>query len=205
VQLAEAIAALNGAHANVGLFAAPAVEFGPLGTRDSLDKQAHGFLDRFRRSLEENGFAHLSRAVAKAMFEMADNAIQHSGADEIHPERGAMGYGVEPGAATFAVADVGRGMLESLRTNPQWSGLATARDALETAVAKAASRRVGQGNGHGFSDVHKALADLSGRLRFASGDAIMKYEGGATNRVVAWQQRPHLPGFQVAISVNIII
>lgn len=202
-QLAQAIAALNGAHADVGLFDAPAVEFGPLGTRDALDEQAHGFFDRFRRSLTQNGFAHLSRGIAKAMYDMADNAIQHSGADELHPERGAMGYSVELGAATFAVVDVGRGVLESLRTNPQWSSLVSSREALDAAVANAASRRIGQGKGHGFSDVHKALADISGRLRFASGNAIMKYEGEPAYRVITWQPRSHFDGFQVTISMRI--
>jgi hypothetical protein len=202
-RLAQAVAALNGTRANVGRFDAPAFEFGPLGARDALDDQAHGLYDRFRRSLLNNGFGQLSWGIAKAMAEMADNAIQHSGADELHPERGAMGYAVEQGAATFAIVDIGRGMLASLRTNPQWSGLGSARDALDAAVAHAASRRVGQGMGHGFSDVHKALADLSGRLRFASGDAVMKYEGEPANRVLAWQPRPSLDGMQVAVFVRI--
>lgn len=205
-RLSAAVRALDGVRADVERWSAPVEEFAPLGTRESLDDQAAGFFDRFTRSLERHGrFAHLSRGIAKAMFDMADNAIQHSGVDEYHPSPGAMGYQVAEGSATFAVVDVGRGVLESLRTNPTWVQLATSRDALEAAIMRAASRRPDQGAGGGFSDLHKALADLSGKLRFASGDSVLKLEGERASRVVAWGGRPQFAGLQLSISIEIAL
>lgn len=202
--IGEAVSALSGHRTRIGLNEAPEVEFSPLGTRESLDEEAFGFFDRFRRTLNLNGkFGHLSRSIAMAMREMADNAIQHSGADEHHPAAGAMAYEVREGAATFTVVDIGRGVLQSLRTNPEWSGLSNEPDALDAAVRSAASRRQGQGAGTGFSALHRALADLSGRLRFSSGGAVLKYEGGGISRVAARATRHPLPGFQVSVSIEI--
>jgi hypothetical protein len=202
--IGEAVSALSGNRRRIGLNEAPSVEFSPLGTRDALDEEAFGFFDRFRRALDRHGkFGHLSRGIAMSMREMADNAIQHSGADDRHPAAGAMAYEVREGAATFAVVDIGRGVLQSLRTNPAWFGLSNDPDALDAAVRSAASRRQGQGAGTGFSALHRALADLSGRLRFASGGAVLKYEGTGAARVVAHASRLPLPGLQVSVSIEI--
>lgn len=202
--IGEAVSALSGHRTRVGLNEAPSVEFSPLGTRASLDEEAFGFFDRFRRTLNVNGrFNHMSRGISMAMREMADNAIQHSGPDDHRPAAGAMAYEVREGAATFAVVDVGRGVLQSLRTNPDWADLGSEPEALDAAIGSAASRRQGQGAGTGFSALHRALADLSGKLRFASGDAVLKYEGGGISRVAARATRPPLPGFQVSVSIEI--
>ncbi len=205
-RLGAAVRAFAGQRDAIERWTAPLEEFAPLGTRESLDDQAAGFFDRFTRSLNQHGrFAKLARAISMAMMEMADNAIQHSGDDEQHPAPGAMGYAVSDGLAEFAVVDGGRGVLASLRTNPAWAELGTSQDALSAAVMNAASRRAGQGAGRGFSDLHKALADLSGKLRFASGEAVLKLEGEHDGRVIAWASRPISSGFQLSVTVKISV
>jgi hypothetical protein len=202
-QLAQSVRALDGRERDVARFAAPTREVVPLGTRESIENHAAGFFDRFRRSLKSSGFGRLADAIAKAMFDMADNAVQHSGPDEYEPEPGAMGYEVSDRAASFAVVDLGRGVLASLRTNPKWVHLGSSEAALDAAVRRSASRRTGEGNGHGFSDLHRALADLTGRLRFASGDSVLKLEGHPEERVVAWDTRSELVGLQLSISLQL--
>lgn len=205
-RLGAAVRAFAGHRDTIERWSAPLEEFAPLGARNSLDDQAAGFFHRFTSSLDRHGrFSTLSRAISTAMMEMADNAIQHSGADEHHPAPGAMGYAVSKGAAVFSVVDGGRGVLASLSTNPTWAKLDTTKEALEAAIMHAASRRAGQGAGRGFSDLHKALADLSGKLRFASGDAVLKLEGERDARVVAWASRPISAGFQLSVSIKIVV
>ena len=78
---------------------------------DWTDDAASLFQGRFKRSLEKHGFGKkLSLALSKAMQEMADNIVQHSGRDEEHPSAGLVAYHVEESWMTYAVADVGRGV-----------------------------------------------------------------------------------------------
>src|SRR5208282_3718350 len=87
-------------------FAAPLMELWPIQSRsDWTGEPASLFQSRFTRSLEKRGFGRkLSLALSKAMQEMADNIIQHSGRDEDHPALGLVGYHVEERWMTYAVA-----------------------------------------------------------------------------------------------------
>lgn len=196
--------AFNGLRSQVELFGAPTLEIQPLGTRSALSQEGMYFFDRFRRSLIRNGqfSSRTARAVAVGMLEMADNAIQHSGPDEHCPAPGAMGYEVEGGHAAFGIVDLGRGVLMSLRSNPVWARLASSRDALDAAVRRGASRRVRQGQGKGFSELHRAMADLSGVLRFASGDAALTLNGRGEAREAVWLTRPPMGGFQISVVIG---
>jgi len=183
-------------------WSAPTLEFGALRNATDLMAMQGTFFDRFARSLKTHGFDHLADGIAKSLFDMADNVIQHSGNDTAHAALGAVGYEVGHRRCAFAVADIGRGVLESLATNPSWSELTSAADALDAAVRRGASRRVGQGPGQGFTELHRALADLSGTLRFATGEAILKLEGDDPHhRVDVTSTRPRLAGFQLTISM----
>ena len=70
------------------------------GSRDSVRDRHHGtviagFVSRFRRSLEQQGFrADLSLALSKAFREMGDNVVQHS-ASRASPITGAWAYDVK--------------------------------------------------------------------------------------------------------------
>ncbi len=194
--------AFAGISTNAEPWSAPTLEFGALRNAGDLIAMQGRFFDRFTRSLKTHGFDHLAAGIAKSLFDMADNVIQHSGNDTAHAAVGAVGYEVGDRCCVFAIADVGRGVLASLVTNPSWSKLTSAADALDAAVRQGASRRVGQGPGQGFSELHRALADLSGTLRFATGEAILKLEGDDPHRRVAvLSSRPVLGGSQLTISV----
>lgn len=181
-------------------FEAPLKELWRIQSRsDWTDDPASLFQSRFRRSLEKQGFGKkLSLALSKAMQEMADNVVQHSGSDEEHPAPGLVGYHVEERWMTYAVADIGRGVLASLETNPRWSTLSGSGHALRAAIYQNASRRIGSAGGAGFSEVQKSLADLNGTLRFRSGDACLTLVGRRTARLATLSSNPYLVGFQLA-------
>lgn len=203
-RLAGARAALRGTVSEPKLFSAPTLEFASLQSRQDLARLPSRFCDRFERSLKDHGFGKkLAVGIAKSFFDMADNVIQHSGPDVDHPAIGALAYDVADRQCTFAVTDLGRGMLTSLRTNPTWARLSTSTEALDAAVRNGASRREGQGKGQGFSELHRALADLVGWLRFASGDAVLRLEGEPDKRIAPRGSRPPLCGFQITVSIKL--
>jgi len=186
-------------------FDAPRKELWCIRSRDDwCGDPATLFQARFRRSLEQRGFGKkLSIALSKAMQEMADNVVQHSGRDDAHPARGLVGYHIEERWMTYAVADVGRGILASLRTNPRWGSLLSSEGALRASICQHASRRIDAPYGAGFSQVQKSLADLNGKLRFRSGDACLTLAGYRDARRVILSSSPHLLGFQLAVTCSL--
>jgi hypothetical protein len=196
--------AFAGISSNAELWSAPAMEFSALRNASELIAMQGRFFDRFTRSLKAHGFDHLAVGIAKSLFDMADNVIQHSGNDTAQAAIAAVGYEVGDRRCSFAVADNGRGVLASLVTSPEWSKLTSAADALDAAVRRGASRRTGQGPGQGFTELHRALADLSGTLRFATGEAVLKLEGDDPHqRVAVTGNRPALGGFQLSMSLSL--
>lgn len=183
-------------------FGAP--DFELLAVRDASDlvgTDGRLFLDRFRRGLGAHGFStNDSQALAGALGEMADNILQHSAPTGTPPARGVIGYNVGPRWMSFAVADVGQGVRASLVTNPRWASLTDDREALSHAVMHRATSRTEATYGDGFYDLHRALADMAGRLRFRSGDCALLLDGTAAGaRVVTQRRTAFLPGFQLVV------
>lgn len=159
------------------------------------------FLDRFARSLQTRGFGRsLSLSLSKALSEMSDNVIRHSGEGQGTPANGVIAYHVENRHMTFAVADVGQGVLSSLSANPKWHHLRTSTEALQAAVWKAATSNPIEEQGDGFMQVHRSLADLNGMLRFRSGDGVLSVNGQGESRQGSIGFVPPLSGFQLSIS-----
>lgn len=122
-----------------------------------------------------NGFKRsLVSGLIGAMIELQDNVYEHSEA----VESGLVAYAASASAFEFVVADAGIGMLESLRKNPEFSGLKDSGHALRVAVSDGASR-YDRSTGHGFGmgTLFKALAESAGELRFRSGDHAMTIRG----------------------------
>lgn len=184
----------------------PPVEIRPVPSRSEIgDVDFSTFGQRFSRSLQRNGKfpSALAIAITKAFQEMIDNVIQHSGPRDTQPARGIIGYSVVPGTMTFAVADLGRGVLASLRTNPVWAELSSSREALVRAIQRRATRRVDIFKGGGFDQVHRALADRNGVLRFRSGDAALTLDGRGRDRSVIVSDSPAMEGLQLSVTCAI--
>lgn len=156
------------------------------------------FLDRFRRSLVERLRMPRKNAwgLSGALGEMADNVVQHAGLGE-RPSA-VVCYEVGATHFSFAVADIGRGVRQSLAENPAH---ATADDAvaLQLAVLRGASRR-GSDHGEGFAQLLNEVADMEGVWEFRSGGARLTVDGrGSGARTHTTANSPTLPGLQLSV------
>jgi hypothetical protein len=158
------------------------------------------FANRFRKSLEElGGFSQAeARGLAGSLQELIDNVRQHSGPTDQAAAAGIMGYEVSTQSFAFAVGDVGRGTLASLRENPAWAQLPDEAAALAAIIKRNASRRLDNTPGSGFRDAVRVLSDF-GRLSVGSGDAYLDVVGTPTGRTASGGHRFALPGVQVGV------
>jgi anti-sigma regulatory factor (Ser/Thr protein kinase) len=173
-------------------------EFFVLEGNDPTTGQDWGeFLVRFRQSVKSVGFdLEKAKGIAAALGEMADNAALHANATV-----GVLvGYQVIDGAAICCVADVGDGVLKSLTTHEAYRHVQSHKEAVRLALRRGVSRfGPGQG-GLGFYNVFKALAAMSGTLRFRSGEGCVTMDG--TDFEADKGEESYVlfrPGFQVTI------
>ena len=133
-----------------------------------------------------------------ALGELLDNVFEHSN----RPESGVVAYGASEGAFEFVVADAGRGVLASLRENPEFGGLSDSGMALRVAASDGASRHArSSGHGYGIGQLFRALAHDAAELRFRSGDHALRLWGDAPSLIgqVALAQKAWLDGLAVSV------
>ena len=140
----------------------------------------------------------LVAAVMGALGELQDNVFEHSG----RPDSGLVAYGASSGAFEFVVADAGRGVLASLRENPEFMHLADSGAALRVAASDGASRHVhSSGRGYGIGQLFRALANHAGDLRLRSGDHALRLWGDAPSLTgqVELVHKAWLDGFTITV------
>ena len=133
-----------------------------------------------------------------ALGELKDNVFEHSG----RPNSGLVAYGASTGAFEFVVADAGRGVLTSLRENPEFTHLADSGAALGVAVSDGASRHAhSTGHGYGIGQLFRALAHNAADLRFRSGDHALRVWGDAPSLTgqVELVQKAWLDGLTITV------
>lgn len=182
----------------------PQTEIRTVPSRDDIAGTAWSlFLQRFTRGLRGPvGLnTQLAHGVAAAFGEMVDNVLQHS--TPFGTTSGVVGYQIGPRRFSFAVADLGIGVLASLRENPKWHSLGSSVRALDAAVRKNATRRTEFAEGNGFKTVLRNLADMNATLRFRSGDGLLTLDGrhsASVARLRAVESTgPHMGGTQVSV------
>lgn len=165
---------------------------------DLQTEEWQAFTIRFARSARGVGLHKvLAVGLRGALQEMADNAVLHAGTDA--PTL--VGYRVLDGFAQFCVADVGIGVLNSLRSCPDFGGLRFDNEAIKEALRDGVSRLGRNKGGMGFRHVFKALAEQWGILRFRSGEGCITMDGtGLDADATTEESLPRLPGFQVTVS-----
>lgn len=175
------------------------VEFSNICRPEHLNTKAWELFEtRFNRSAKKVGLpSHVADLLQAALHEMAENALIHShSAIPI-----IVAYHALDGFAQFCVADLGIGVLNSLRTCPDYQTLNTHNDAIRKALQDGVSRYGYQHGGFGFRSVFKAVASQWGVLRFRSGEAAIFINGTDCDADKGLELfLPFLPGFQVAIS-----
>ncbi len=133
------------------------------------------FLRRFVDAGERAGFTKsFSKGLLAAFLEMVDNAQVHSEAKDT----ALVGYRYNGGLFEFFVADLGVGVLQSLRTNPEFGSLIDDSEAILRAFNDGVSRfGTGSGRGHGFTTLLRRLAGAGVEMRLRSGDAAVVVAG----------------------------
>lgn len=163
------------------------------------DRPWMGFQLAAQKAASTMGFHRRTSAqFAAALGEMFSNVHEHSGA----ASSGIAAFMGSGNAFEFAVADSGVGVRDSLRSCTDYADLADDGKALRLALTDGVSRFGAQsGRGKGFRPIFVGLANLSGALRFRSGDHALVIDGqkiGDMNFVTA--QKVRLPGFVASVS-----
>ncbi|MGC3957029.1 MAG: hypothetical protein QM813_03405 [Verrucomicrobiota bacterium] len=186
------------------LWVSKGIEFYPIVGADwSNPSRYHPFESRFCKATKNAGFGGMAEALVGALFEMADNISQHSGEVGRTPAKGLIGYSVSLNTVSFAIADIGRGCLASLRENPQWADLPNSKSALMAIINQHASRRLHAGDGEGFKEVFRSLANLNGLIELRSNDGRVTVIGTPMGREATSQYCGEIPGFQIAVTCSL--
>lgn len=161
------------------------------------DDEWSQFEIRFDRSAQRVGFSDKkAHALQAALHEMAENAVIHAES----PTAILVGYQVTDGLALFSVADVGIGVLASLRSHSDFQHLQLHNDAIREALHDGTTRFGRNTRGLGFGQVFKALAAQWGYLRFRSGNGCITLDGQGLDADQGKESFPPiLPGFQVTV------
>lgn len=144
------------------------------------------------------GFSGTAALLVAAMGELIGNVVDHSEA----LASGTALFSAQSGQFEFVIADCGIGARASLARNPEYAGLSDEGSALQTMVEVGVSRFArGTGHGNGFRPIFEKLADMTGHLRFRSGDYALTLDGRFGDRVARQlAQKPRLRGVFAAVS-----
>ncbi|HEX3822657.1 MAG TPA: hypothetical protein VHW45_20160 [Candidatus Sulfotelmatobacter sp.] len=149
-----------------------------------------------RKAIAEQGFTSTTaKALSGAIAEIINNVWQH--AQTTLPAL--LAYRSEQERFSVVIADLGVGVLNSLRTNPAYASLNSSMTALKKAMAVGVSR-LPDSDGYGFDTVLRALADQWGGVRLRTGEAILEFHGTAEVRKAHASYGVALPGLQVAFA-----
>jgi anti-sigma regulatory factor (Ser/Thr protein kinase) len=136
------------------------------------------FMIRAKRAAKDVGFSNdYAAKLVAAIGEFYSNVVDHS-------KQMGTGYIVfcaRNGAFEFVVADSGIGVLNSLRSSPNYVDLGNAGTALELALSDGVTRHTKPGHGNGFRPLFIGLANISRLVRFRSDDhsrELIRADGG---------------------------
>ncbi len=156
------------------------------------------FMLAFRRQLTDAGFDRgFAYALSQVFTEFAQNVPDHSAADSSRQSIALVGFQIRDGEVDFGVADVGRGMLESLQSSPRWAKLKTSSEAVRAVIYDHATRKFEHAEGGGFKETLQAFVDHNCELRLSTGSAnsvVGQVDGKRQLRTTAVSD---LPGVRV--------
>jgi len=145
------------------------------------------------------GFSrNIASQLVGAIGEMQSNIYEHSQA----PQTGIVAFRGRSGTFEFVICDSGVGVLQSLTTCPDFQGIADHGEALKLTLSDGVSRYGrNSGRGLGYQPLFTGLANLSGALRFRSGDYSLTIEGENPQSIPAkLGQKPKVQGFLASVS-----
>lgn len=186
------------------LFAAPEIELWMIRSAACVESSGFQlFMQRFHRSLKGAGFgARFPHLLTQAFLEMAENIVRHSAANE-ETACGVVGFHVLPQQMNYIAADLGRGVLASLRENPRWRDLSDEGNALVAAAKKGATRIPQHEEGDGFRLAFQAFLDREGVFLMRSGDGLARIHGNLSGREAEIGNAAGVPGLRIAALCNL--
>lgn len=140
----------------------------------------------------------IAAQLTAAIGEFHSNVYEHSDASDT----GIVAFHARPGRFEFVVSDRGIGVLQSLRSGPDYPNLTDHGEALRLTLTDGVSRfGANSGRGRGFRPLFIGLANLNGALRFRSGDHALLIDGRGPSLMMARPaQKAILQGFLVSVS-----
>ena len=154
-----------------------------------------GFHMRVSSAIKSGGFDDHTKAGVVAMLkEFRSNIADHADRND-----GCLAaFHSSEGAFEVMVADRGRGVLQSLRENPNYADLMDAGVALRQSVTDGVSRHADPLRGHGFRDLFHGLANRFSHIRLRSGDHALEIFRNASNPPIERvSQKTNIPGLFV--------
>jgi anti-sigma regulatory factor (Ser/Thr protein kinase) len=152
-----------------------------------------------QRAAHAVGFPRkLAAQLVGAFEEIHGNVYDHCGT----PGSGLAAYRATARRFEFVVSDGGIGVLASLRTCADYAHLADHAEALKLMLMDGVSR-YGKGTSHGtgFRPLFSGLANLSGELRFRSGDQALTIDGvNPGNIPTRTAEKAPLTGFVASVA-----
>jgi hypothetical protein len=153
-----------------------------------------------RARIGQSGFTTITaKALTGAVCEIINNVWQHAQA----ASPALLVYRLEHERVHIGVADMGVGVLHSLRTNSRYASLTTSMAALKKAMSVGVSRFDDGGHGYGFDTVLRAVADQWGAVRLRTGQAILEFHATTNLRHATASYGVDLPGLQIVFSCGV--
>jgi anti-sigma regulatory factor (Ser/Thr protein kinase) len=150
----------------------------------------------FMRMLRKNGFTNsLSSRVTGAVAELTNNIWDHSD----RTETGLLAFEVRSQNFSLVIADMGIGILNSLRKNSLYSAIQTHKAAIEKALVPGVSRFEDTSRGMGFIDFLSIVIDLHGIARLRTGDVALTIDRRTEDENRAREYLIEFPGFHVSL------
>lgn len=150
-----------------------------------------------RERLGHAGFTPtMAKALSGALSEIIGNIWEHA----LATTPALLAYQCENERFTASFADLGIGVLESLKSNPTYALLGSSLQALKTAMAVGVSRHQNKDRGYGFDTVLRAVADHHGTVRLRSGQGVLTFHGNTATRTATGAYGVDLPGLHVAFT-----
>jgi anti-sigma regulatory factor (Ser/Thr protein kinase) len=148
----------------------------------------------FMKTLRSNGFSNtLSSRVTGALAELTNNVWDHSE----RTDTGLLGFQVQNRKFTIVIADLGIGILESLRRNPLHSSIRTHSAAIEKALVPGVSRFEDISRGTGFIDFLSVVTDLHGKARLRTGNIALTIDRTQEDEIRNREYLIDFQGFQI--------
>lgn len=173
--------------------------FRPGESRSEDDSAWIGFGLAAQKAAVASGFhRRIAAQFAAALDEMVSNIHEHSGASA----SGIAAFSAGTGEFEFVVVDQGMGVLKSLRSGPDYKSLSDHGEALRLALTDGVSRYGRQAKrGNGFRPIFIGLANLSGTLRFRTGDHALVIDGQRIDVMSAkTAQKVPIKGFLISVA-----